>query len=206
MVMWWTFCAIAAANVVNFIDGIDGLIGVTALVYGGFAAWSVRPGGAVGSGLAFAGLRRASSSGTGARRGSSSGMSGRARSASSSSSSGSCSCERRGAHHHDLLPLWPIVLDASATLVRRWRTANGSLSRIGLTCTSVWRTEAGDMRGSAVVRHRCPRGCGVLDHAGRNPRTSVAAVYLIATLVVGVALERRLRNSTEGSPCAEPSP
>lgn len=52
----WTFVVVASINVVNFMDGIDGLIGTTALVFGLFCAFAIGPGDPLaGSSLALAG-------------------------------------------------------------------------------------------------------------------------------------------------------
>jgi Fuc2NAc and GlcNAc transferase len=50
---WWIFWSVAAINVTNFIDGIDGMIGLQALVFGAYAwmaAWTHVPDGASMSG------------------------------------------------------------------------------------------------------------------------------------------------------------
>ncbi len=209
-VAWWIFCAIAAANVVNFIDGIDGLIGVTALVYGLFAAVTGVPGGAAsGSGLALAGaaagflfwnwsparifLGDVGSSAIGfvfvvvgvlLMRETGRGI------------------------ILTFLPLWPIVLDANVTLFRRWRRgealtqahrshlyqrlANGGWghSRVALLYG------AGALVGAACSA--LPPGIG---------RTAVAALYLIVTLGVGVALDRGVDKSRKSEvPAGTPTP
>lgn len=209
-VAWWIFCAIAAANVVNFIDGIDGLIGLTALVFGTFAAVVGLPGGAAaGCGLALAGaaagflcwnwkparifLGDVGSSAIGfvfvivgvlIMRETGRGI------------------------ILTFLPLWPIVLDASATLIGRWRRgealtqahrshlyqrlANGGLghARVSLLYG------AGSLAGAA---------CSALPPG--IMRSSAAALYLIATLGVGVALERRLRKGGRAEVATDsPSP
>ena len=121
--VWWIFCGIAAANVVNFIDGIDGLVGLTALVYGGFAAVAGVPGGAATwCGLALAGA----AAGFLAWNWSS------ARIFLGDVGSGAIGFvfvivgvllmrETGRGIILTFLPLWPIVLDATATLIRRWR-------------------------------------------------------------------------------------
>lgn len=37
LVVWWIFWSVSAINVVNFVDGIDGMIGLQALVFGAYA-------------------------------------------------------------------------------------------------------------------------------------------------------------------------
>lgn len=55
-VAWWGFWMISSINVVNFMDGIDGMIGLQSLVFGAFVAFSAAPGGmAQALGLATAG-------------------------------------------------------------------------------------------------------------------------------------------------------
>jgi len=52
----WTFVVVASINVVNFMDGIDGLIGTTAVVFGLFCAVAIGPGDPLAGGaLALAG-------------------------------------------------------------------------------------------------------------------------------------------------------
>lgn len=52
----WMFATVASINVVNFMDGIDGLIGTTALVFGLFCAIAIGPGDPLAGGaLALAG-------------------------------------------------------------------------------------------------------------------------------------------------------
>ena len=195
-VVWWIFCAIASANVVNFIDGIDGLIGLTALVYGGFAAMAGAPGGAAsGLGLALAGaaagflvwnwrparifLGDVGSSGIGfvfvivgvlLMRETGRGI------------------------ILTFLPLWPIVLDASVTLVRRWR--------LGEPLTQAHRSHLYQRLANGGWGHARVSllfGLGALAGAACSVsppgirRTGAASVYLIVTLALGVALERRLR-------------
>jgi Fuc2NAc and GlcNAc transferase len=194
---WWIFCAIAAANVVNFIDGIDGLIGLTALIFGGFAAVVGLPAGAAaGCGLALAGaaagfliwnwsparifLGDVGSSAIGfvfvivgvlIMRETGRGI------------------------ILTFLPLWPIVLDASATLIGRRRR--------GEALTQAHRSHLYQRLANGGVGHARVSllyGAGSLVGAACSAlppgmvRGSVAALYLIATLGAGVALERRLRN------------
>lgn len=53
---WWGFWMISSINVVNFMDGIDGMIGLQSLGFGVFVALSAAPGGtAQALGLATAG-------------------------------------------------------------------------------------------------------------------------------------------------------
>jgi UDP-N-acetylmuramyl pentapeptide phosphotransferase/UDP-N-acetylglucosamine-1-phosphate transferase len=195
VVAWWAFCAVAAANVVNFIDGIDGLIGLTSLVFGGFAAAAGVPGGAAaGSGLALAGaalgfliwnwspakifLGDVGSSAIGfvfviigilLMRETGRGI------------------------IMTFLPLWPIVLDASATLISRWRR--------GESLTQAHRSHVyqrlanggwGHARVSLLYGLGALAGAACSSMPAGAPRTSAAATYLIVTLGVGVALERRL--------------
>ena len=195
VVAWWIFCAIAAASVVNFIDGIDGLIGLTALVYGAFAALVGLPGGAAaGCGVALAGaaagflvwnwsparifLGDVGSSAVGfvfviigilLMRETGRGI------------------------VLTFLPLSPIVLDATVTLVRRWRR--------GEQLTQAHRSHFyqrlanggwGHARVSLLFGATSVVGaaCSALPAGG--PRTIAAALYLVITLGVGAALERRL--------------
>ncbi len=210
VVAWWIFCAIAAANVVNFIDGIDGLIGLTALIYGGFAAAAGAPGGAAWAcGLALAGAAagfllwnwrpaRIFLGDVG------------------SSAIGFVFVIVGILLMHEtgrgiiltFLPLWPIVLDASATLIRRWRRgealtephrshlyqrlANGGWGHARVTLLF----GMGSLAGAACSA--VPPG---------NVRTIIAATYLIVTLGVGVAMERRLANAIgKAVPAGTPSP
>ena len=200
VVGWWVFCAVAAANVVNFIDGIDGLIGLTALVYGGFAAVIGVPGGAAaGTGIALAGaalgfllwnwsparifLGDVGSSAIGfvfvvigilLMRETGRGI------------------------IMTFLPLWPIVLDASATLIRRWRR--------GESLTQAHRSHLyqrlanggwGHARVSLLYGLAALAGAVCSAMPAGNLRTIGAATYLIVTLGLGVALERRLPNLLE---------
>jgi UDP-N-acetylmuramyl pentapeptide phosphotransferase/UDP-N-acetylglucosamine-1-phosphate transferase len=210
VIAWWIFCAIAAANVVNFIDGIDGLIGLTALVYGGFAAVAgVQGGAASGSGLALAGgaagflvwnwsparifLGDVGSSALGfvivivgvlLMRETGRGI------------------------IMTFLPLWPIVLDASATLISRWRR--------GEPLTQAHRSHLyqrlanggwGHARVSLLYGLGALAGAACSAMAAGIGRTSAAACYLVATLAVGVALERRLQKpSGREVPAGTPSP
>ena len=192
---WWIFCGVAAANVVNFIDGIDGLIGLTALVYGGFAAATgVAGGAAAGSGLALAGAAAGFLVWNWSP----------ARIFLGDVGSGAIGFvlvivgillmrETGRGIIMTFLPLWPIVLDASATLIRRWRQhepltqphrshlyqrlANGGWghARVSLLYGS------GAMLGA--VCSAMPAGVA---------RTGAATTYLIAIILAGVAFERRL--------------
>ena len=52
---WWLFWAVSAINVVNFMDGIDGLIGSQAVIFGAYLALLGESGGRAGvAGLALA--------------------------------------------------------------------------------------------------------------------------------------------------------
>ena len=54
--IWWVFWAVSAINVVNFVDGIDGLIGSQALIFGVHLSLSGQPGGLAATiGLCLAG-------------------------------------------------------------------------------------------------------------------------------------------------------
>jgi len=195
VVGWWIFCLIASANVVNFIDGIDGLIGLTALVFGSYAALLAPGGAAAGCGMALAGsaagflfwnwsparifLGDVGSSAIGfvfvivgvlLMRETGRGI------------------------ILTFLPLWPIVLDASATLVGRWRR--------GEPLTQAHRSHlyqrlANGGWGHARVSLLYGAGSAVGAACSAMPpgvqRTGVAALYLVVTMSVGVALERRLR-------------
>lgn len=120
---WWIFCAVASANVVNFIDGIDGLIGVMALVFGAFVGLAATPGtaashggwllAAVAAGFLLWNWHPAKiflgDVGSGAI-------------GFIIVLLGILTMQDTGRGIIDtFLPLYPIVLDASATLVRRWR-------------------------------------------------------------------------------------
>jgi Fuc2NAc and GlcNAc transferase len=196
-VTWWVFCGVAAANVVNFMDGIDGLIGLTALVYGGFAAvLGVTGGAASGSGLALAGaaagflfwnwsparifLGDVGSSAIGfvfvivgvlLMRETGRGI------------------------ILTFLPLWPIVLDASATLIGRWRR--------GEQLTQAHRSHLyqrlanggwGHARVSLLYGLGAAAGAACSAMPPGPARMVAAAAYLVVTLGVGVALELRTRN------------
>jgi Fuc2NAc and GlcNAc transferase len=193
-VAWWIFCAIAAANVVNFIDGIDGLIGLTAMVFGLFAAATGAAGGeASGCGLALAGVAAGflvwnwspakiflGDVGSGAigfvfvvigvllMRETGRGI------------------------ILTFLPLWPIVLDASVTLVRRWRR--------GEALTEAHRSHFyqrlanggwGHARVSLLYGTGSAVGAFCSSFPAGNQRIIAAALYLVAVLGLGVALERR---------------
>jgi Fuc2NAc and GlcNAc transferase len=195
--VWWVFCAVAAANVVNFIDGIDGLVGLTALIYGAFAVLAGQPGGAAfGGGVALAGaaagflvwnwsparifLGDVGSSAIGfvfvivgvlLMRETGRGI------------------------VLTYLPLWPIVLDASATLTRRWRR--------GEALTQAHRSHLyqrlanggwGHARVSLLFGAAALIGAACSVMPAGSLRASAATLYLIVTLCVGAALERRLRN------------
>ena len=210
VVAWWIFCGIAAANVVNFIDGIDGIIGLTALVFGVFAAVAGVPGGAAsGSGLALAGAAAGFLVWNWSP----------ARIFLGDVGSGAIGFvfvvvgillmrETGRGIIMTFLPLWPIVLDASDTLIRRWRNgepltqahrshlyqrlANGGWghARVSLLYG------LGALAGAACSA--MPQGSG---------RTIAASGYLIVTLAVGVALERRLpKRTTREVPSGTPSP
>lgn len=120
---WWAFWMVSSINVVNFMDGIDGLIGLQALVFGAFVAASASPHEVTQTlGLATAGaslgflawnwsparifLGDVGSGGLGALFVVAGAL-----------------LVREGRMHFTaaFLPLAPIFLDASATLVRRWR-------------------------------------------------------------------------------------
>jgi UDP-N-acetylmuramyl pentapeptide phosphotransferase/UDP-N-acetylglucosamine-1-phosphate transferase len=200
---WWIFCAIAAANVVNFIDGIDGLIGLTALVYGAFAAVTGVPGGAAsGSGLALAGVAAGFLLWNWSPARIFLGDVG-------SSAIGFVFVivgvllmrETGRGIIMTFLPLWPIVLDASATLVRRWWR--------GETLTEAHRSHLyqrlanggwGHPRVSLLfgVTSVIGAACSALPAGGQ--RTIAAALYLVITLGVGAALERRLVSGFEQRP------
>lgn len=195
-VAWWSFCAIAAANVVNFIDGIDGLIGLTALIYGLFAAGTGAPGGAAsGCGLALAGAAAGFLFWNWSPARIFLGDVGSSAMGFVFVTVGVLLMRETGRGIIlTFLPLWPIVLDASATLVQRWRRkepltqahrshlyqrlANGEWghARVSLLYG------AGSLAGAA---------CSALPPGTR--RAAAAALYLVVTLGVGVALERRLR-------------
>jgi Fuc2NAc and GlcNAc transferase len=209
-VAWWIFCAIAAANVVNFIDGIDGLIGLTALLYGGFAAVAGGSGGAAsGSGLALAGAAAGFLFWNWSP----------ARIFLGDVGSGALGFvivivgvllmrETGRGIIMTFLPLWPIVLDASATLVTRWRR------REPLTQahrSHLYQRLANGGWGHAKVSLLFGFGALVGAACAALPpgidRTVAAACYLVATLVVGVALERRLPNTPGREvPAGTPSP
>lgn len=193
--LWWIFCGIAAANVVNFIDGIDGLIGLTVLVYGVFAAVAgVQGGAASGSGLALAGAAAGFLVWNWSP----------ARIFLGDVGSGAIGFvvvivgvllmrETGRGIIMTFLPLWPIVLDASATLVRRWRR--------GEELTQAHRSHLYQRLANGGWGHAKVTllfGLGALIGAAcsampaGNRRTAVAAAYLVLTLAAGVALERRL--------------
>jgi UDP-N-acetylmuramyl pentapeptide phosphotransferase/UDP-N-acetylglucosamine-1-phosphate transferase len=205
---WWIFCAIAAANVVNFIDGIDGLIGLTALVFGGFAAVVGLPAGAAaGCGLALAGAAAGflvwnwspakiflGDVGSGAigfviviigvllMRETGRGI------------------------ILTFLPLWPIVADASATLIRRWRRSEPLTQAHRSHLYQRLANEGwGHARVSLLYGFGALAGAACSAMPAGIGRTIVAAGYLIATVGLGVALERRLtkpgaREVTAGTP------
>ncbi len=50
--LWWTFFTVSAINVVNFIDGIDGMIGAQAFVLGAHLLLISEPGGVAAAGSA----------------------------------------------------------------------------------------------------------------------------------------------------------
>jgi Fuc2NAc and GlcNAc transferase len=209
-VAWWVFCGIAAANVVNFIDGIDGLIGLTALVYGLFAAVAGASGGAAaGCGLALAGAAAGFLVWNWSP----------ARIFLGDVGSGAIGFvfvivgvllmrETGRGIILTFLPLWPIVLDASATLIRRWRSgepltqahrshlyqrlANGGWGHARVSLLYGFGALAG------AVCSALPAGIG---------RTGAAAGYLVVTLAAGVALERRLgKPAGREVPTGTPSP
>lgn len=194
---WWIFCVVAAANVVNFMDGIDGIIGLTALVYGVFAAAVGGMGGAAsGSGLALAGaaagflfwnwsparifLGDVGSSAIGfvfvvvgvlLMRETGRGI------------------------VMTFLPLWPIVLDASATLITRWRR--------GEPLTQAHRSHLyqrlanggwGHARVSLLFASGAVIGAAISAMPAGTTRMIMAVMYLVVTLAAGVALERRLQD------------
>jgi UDP-N-acetylmuramyl pentapeptide phosphotransferase/UDP-N-acetylglucosamine-1-phosphate transferase len=194
-VAWWIFCAIAAANVVNFMDGIDGLIGLTALVYGGFAAVIGMPGGAAaGCGLALAGAAAGFLFWNWSPARIFLGDVGSSAIGFAFVIVGVLLMRETGRGIvTTFLPLYPICLDATITLVRRWlrgepltqahrshfyqRLANGG-----------W----GHPRVSLLfgVTSAVGAACSALPAGGQQ--TVAAALYLVITLGVGAALERRL--------------
>lgn len=210
VVAWWIFCGIAAANVVNFIDGIDGIIGLTALVFGAFAAVAGIPGGAAsGSGLALAG----------AAAGFLVWNWNPARIFLGDVGSGAIGFvfvivgillmrETGRGIIMTFLPLWPIVLDASATLIRRWRN--------GEALTQAHRSHLyqrlanggwGHARVSLLYGLGALAGAACSAMAAGPGRTIAATGYLIVTMGVGVALERRLaKPTTREVPSRTPSP
>lgn len=198
VVAWWIFCGIAAANVVNFIDGIDGLIGLTAVVFGAYAALVSAPGGAAAAcGIALAGsaagflvwnwsparifLGDVGSSAIGF----------------AFVVVGILLMRETGRGIvMTFLPLYPIVLDASATLVRRWRR--------GEPLTQAHRSHFYQRLANGGWGHeRVTLLYGAVSVAGAfcsglpagSNRTAAAAVYLVGVMAVGVAMERRLQNA-----------
>lgn len=210
VVAWWIFCGIAAANVVNFIDGIDGLIGSTALVFGLYAAAVSTPGGtAAACGVALAGsaagflfwnwsparifLGDVGSNAIGF----------------AFVIVGILLMRETGRGIIlTFLPLWPIVLDASVTLIRRWR--RGELLTQAHRSHLYQRLANG---GWGHARVCLLYGFGALTGAACSAmppgilRTGSAATYLIVTLLLGVALGRRLRKPADMAvPAKTPSP
>lgn len=206
--IWWIFCGIAAANVVNFIDGIDGLIGLTALVYGLFAAVTGTSGGAAsGAGLSLAGAAAGFLVWNWSP----------ARIFLGDVGSGAVGFvfvvigvllmrETGRGIIMTFLPLWPIVLDASATLIRRWRrrepvTQAHRSHLYQRLANGGW----GHARVSLLYGFGAIVGATCSALPAGNRRTVAASCYLIVTLATGVALERRLpkpggRMAPEGTP------
>ncbi len=194
VVVWWVFCAIAAANVVNFMDGIDGLIGVTALIFGLFGALVGSPDGtAAPVGLALAGAAAGflvwnwspariflGDVGSGAlgyvfvvlgvlvMRESGRGI------------------------VTTFLPLWPICLDASATLARRWLRAEPlTQAHRSHLYQRLANSGLGHARVSLIFGAAALAGAVCSALPAGHQRSVAAGVYLVLTLAVGVALERR---------------
>jgi len=195
VVAWWTFCVIAAASVVNFIDGIDGLIGLTALVYGAFAALIGSPGGAAaGCGLALAGAAAGFLIWNWSPARIFLGDVGSSAIGFAFVIVGVLLMRETGRGIvMTFLPLYPICLDATVTLVRRWRR--------GEPLTQAHRSHLyqrlanggwGHARVSLLfgVTSVIGAACSALPAGGQ--RTTAAAAYLVITLGVGAALERRL--------------
>ena len=91
------------------------------------------------------------------------------------------------------LPLWPIVLDASATLIRRWRqheplTQPHRSHLYQRLANGGW----GHARVSLLYGAGAMLGAACSGMPAGPARTGMATTYLIATLATGVAFERRL--------------
>lgn len=198
---WWIFCAIASANVVNFIDGIDGLIGLTVVVFGAFAGLAGVPGGvASAAGWSLAGasagfllwnwspakifLGDVGSSALGiaivvvgllVMRESGRGI------------------------ILTFLPLWPIVLDASVTLVRRWRRGESlTVPHRSHFYQRLANGGWGHARVSALYGLASAVGaaCSLLPAGSR--RTMAAVAYLAVSWSAAALLERRVPGSGAG--------
>lgn len=191
--VWWIFCGVASANVVNFMDGIDGLIGITALVYGGFAAAAGMPGGAAAEcGLALAGAAAGFLAWNWSPARIFLGDVGSAAIGFVLVIIGVLLMRETGRGVIlTFLPLWPIVLDASATLVRRWRR--------GEPLTQAHRSHLyqrlanggwGHARVSLLFGSFALAGAACALLPPDDGRTVAAVTYLLATVGAGLALER----------------
>ena len=198
---WWIFCAIASANVVNFIDGIDGLIGLTVVVFGIFAGLAGIPGGvASATGWCLAGaavgfllwnwspakifLGDVGSSALGI----------------AIVVVGLLVMRETGRGIIlTFLPLWPIVLDASVTLVRRWRRGDSlTVPHRSHFYQRLANGGWGHARVSVLYGLVSAVGaaCSLLPPGSR--RTLVAVAYLALSWAAAALLERRVLGAGMG--------
>jgi Fuc2NAc and GlcNAc transferase len=195
--LWWLFCTVSAINVVNFMDGIDGLIGSQLALFGGYALL-MAPTGSPTALLAAAVL--------GASLGFVRWNWSPARIFLGDVGSGAygviavllllglTTFDRRLAFGRAALPLVPLALDAATTLARRaiagerlttahrrhlyQRLANGGWGQARTSLVSLLAGLVGGIAGALA-----PAGPG--EHL-------VTACFVAGTLIVGSRLDRRV--------------
>jgi Fuc2NAc and GlcNAc transferase len=191
----WAFVVVGSINVVNFMDGIDGLIGTTALVYSLFAAFAIGPddpfaGGALvlaGAALGFLAFNRPPASifmgdvGSGAL-------------GAAFIVLGLLTIEARGwSIFHAFLPLAPLVLDEILTLARRLVRGENVL-RAHRSHVYQLLVAAGWSHGRVTAMYGAASailGAAALGAPEPSPLFFVLAAALVAAATAGLVLLRR---------------
>jgi len=191
---WWVFWTVSAINVTNFMDGIDGLIGLQALVFGLHLLLLQTGGAAAVAGAALTGAALGFLVWNWSPARIFMGDVGSASLGVFMAMAGVLSQRHTGLPiSQAFLPLFPIFLDASVTLVRRWRR--------GEQLTQPHRSHLYQRLANSGWGHaRVSLAYGVAAAVGivvsrfdESPMRLVAATsYFVAVAVAGFLLERGL--------------
>jgi Fuc2NAc and GlcNAc transferase len=198
--MWWVFWTASAINVTNFMDGIDGLIGLQALVFGGHLLLLHGGGEATVIGAALAGSAAGFLAWNWAPARIFMGDVGSASLGVLMVVAGVLVQQRTGLPTSVVfLPLYPLFLDATVTLFRRWRRGD---RLVEAHRTHLYQRLANEGWGHARVSllYGVAAASGIVVSSFDVPVRTVALLsYFGAVALAGFLLDRGLGKRVKAS-------